>query len=86
MLVTEKHPLPPLKEEFVMIRLYNKYLLALSFLKYLLNWNEQPALLALEKKGTLVAALEELSSKGLVEVSIARKLGLYKGCGRFLAA
>lgn len=43
-------------------------------------------MLALEKKGTLVAALEELSSKGLVEVSIVRKLGLYKGCGRFLAA
>lgn len=42
MLVAEKHPLPPLKEEFVMIRLY-KYLLALSFLKYLLNLNEQPA-------------------------------------------
>lgn len=43
-------------------------------------------MLALGKKGTLVAALEELSSKGLVEVSIVRKLGLYKGCGRFLAA
>lgn len=43
MLVAEKHPLPPLKEEFVMIRLYNKYLLALSFLEYLLNLNEQPA-------------------------------------------
>lgn len=42
MLVDEKHPLP-LKEEFVMIRLYNKYLLALSFLKYLLNLNEQSA-------------------------------------------
>lgn len=44
------------------------------------------SMLALGKKGTLVAALEELSSKGLVEVSIVRKLGLYKGCGRFLAA
>lgn len=42
MLVAEEHPLPSLKEEF-MIRLYNKYLLALSFLKYLLNLNEQPA-------------------------------------------
>lgn len=42
MVVAEKYPLPLLKGEFAMIRLYNKYLLELSFFKYLLNLNEHP--------------------------------------------
>lgn len=37
-----KFPLPSQKEKFAMIQLYNKYLLELSFLKYLLNLNEHP--------------------------------------------
>lgn len=42
MVVAKKFPLPSWKEEFAMIQLYNKYLLELSFLKYLLNLNERP--------------------------------------------